>query len=65
MKLTLIQRLQLTLRGYALSHKQVLREGAEAIAFYIAKCEIHGHYLDYPHKFKAELRCPMCKEATG
>jgi len=65
MKLTLGQRVQLTIRGYAFSHRQILREGAKPTPFYIAKCRIHGHYMDYLHKFKAELRCPMCKEDEG
>ena len=65
MKLTLRQRLELTLRGFTFSHKQVLREGAAPTPFYIAKCRIHGYYVDYPHGFEGKLRCLLCMEAEG
>lgn len=65
MKLTLSQRVQLAIIGRAFSHSEILKEGDPPTPFYIAKCKIHGHYLDYPHGFKSEIRCPMCKEAEG
>jgi len=62
MKPTFIQKLKVAIFGYTFIHKRILREGAESTPFYIAKCRIHGYFSDYPHKFKAEIRCPMCKE---
>ena len=65
MKLTMIQRVQLAIRGYAFSHKEVLKEGTDPTPLHIAKCKIHGYYLDYPHGVKRELRCSMCKDDEG
>lgn len=28
--------------------------------FYVAKCKIHGYYLDYPKGGRERLTCPQC-----
>jgi hypothetical protein len=60
--LTLWQRLQLRILGYAyLRHEQ--REGwREPLPIFAVKCSKHGVYEDYPHGLRGYFVYPQCKK---
>jgi len=62
--LTLWQRLQLRILGYAyLKHEQ--RSGwKEPLPIFVVKCRKHGVYVDYPHGFRGYFVCPQCEKET-
>jgi hypothetical protein len=36
--------------------------GSGPIQFFYGFCDTHGYYVDYPHGYKHELRCPECEK---
>jgi len=58
--LSLFQRLQLFIQGYAF-HRWKKKEGwKDYLPIYIVKCKRHGLFLDYPHGFRGYFICPKC-----
>ena len=54
------QRLALKIRGRALLRYEKRENWVRALPIYVARCDRHGLYEDYPHGWKKELECPEC-----
>jgi len=54
-------RLKIFLFGKALAFKENTY-GHGDISYYYRRCPRHGYFIDYPHGWKEELRCPKCEK---
>lgn len=57
---TFFQKITIRILGSAFSHRELLSEGDIYTSFFFARCPLHGYYVDYPHGFKLNLKCPVC-----
>ena len=59
-QLSLGQRLAIKIQGCALLRYEKRENWVRALPIYVARCDRHGLYEDYPHGWKQELECPEC-----
>jgi len=59
-KLSLWQKIQLAVQGYAFHHWEKRPGWRDYLPIYVVKCKKHGLYFDYPHGFRQYFLCPEC-----
>ena len=64
LNLSFSQRLKLRIFGSVYVEHRKTNSWNKALPHHIAKCKIHGYFIDYPHGRAEDLRCPECMELT-
>ncbi len=62
-KLTLIQKIILKLKGHVFIGNRTRPGWKGSLPFYAFKCDKHGLVEDYPHGHEEKLECPKCDSA--
>ena len=62
MKLSILQRIQLEVMGYAYIGHRKYPDWSGPIPFYAFKCPEHGLVTNYPHGYRQILECPKCRK---
>ena len=60
-KLSLKEKLMVRILGYYLAFYDN-KNFSKPMPIYMAKCKIHGYFLDYLHGYDDRLDCPECSK---
>jgi hypothetical protein len=60
--LSLRQRLTLRITGRVFLRYERRKGWLGSLPIYLAKCPVHGYFIDYPHGENDRLDCPQCFE---
>lgn len=60
LKLSLWQKIQLKIQGYAFHHWEKREGWSDYLPIYVVKCKEHGLFTDYPHGYRQYFLCPEC-----
>ncbi len=64
-KLSFIQKIKLRLFGNVFTERRTRPGWSGSLPFYAFKCEVHGLVEDYPHGYRAILRCTECQNESN